>query len=81
MTTNSIAGQKWWKIGAATFLSVGLLAACGDDPDDNDLNDPVEEDVDLNVDVENEDDGVEDTNVDKEDVEDTDEEVMDKNRE
>jgi hypothetical protein len=28
MTTNSIVGQKWWKIGAAAFLSVGLLAAC-----------------------------------------------------
>ncbi|PUB16001.1 hypothetical protein C8K15_103217 [Paenisporosarcina sp. OV554] len=30
MTINSVAGQKWWKIGAAAFLSVGLLGACGD---------------------------------------------------
>ena len=78
MTTNSIAERKWGKIGAATFLSIALLAACGDDPDDNDINEPVE-DVDLNVD--NDEEGPEDTTVDKENVEDADEEVMDKNRE
>ncbi len=80
MTTNSITERKWGKIGAATFLSIALLAACGDDPDDNDINEPVE-DVDLNVDVDNDDEGPEDTTVDKENVEDADEEVMDKNRE
>ena len=64
----------------ATFLSVGILAACGDDLDDHNMNDPVEEDVDLYVDVENGDDEVEDTNLDKENVEDTDEELMDKDR-
>ncbi|GGA23486.1 hypothetical protein [Psychrobacillus lasiicapitis] len=81
MTMNLNKGHKWWKLSAATFLSVGLLAACGDDPDDNDMNDPVEEDVDLNVDVEDNDSETEDTNVDKENVEETDEEVMDKDRE
>lgn len=80
MTTNLNAGHNCWKIGAATFLSVGLLAACGDNPGDNDINDPVE-DVDLNVDIDNDDNETEDTDVDKENVEDTDEEVMDKNRE
>ena len=80
MTTNLSIGHKRWKVGAATFLSIGLLAACGDDPDDNDINEPVE-DVDLNVDVDNDDEGPEDTTVDKENVEDADEEVMDKNRE
>lgn len=46
MTTNSIAGQKWWKIGAVAFLSVGLLAACGDGENDSDVDDNLEEDVD-----------------------------------
>lgn len=45
MTTNSIARQKWWKIGAAAFLSVGLLAACGDGENDSDLDDNMKEDV------------------------------------
>lgn len=80
MTTNLNTGYKRWKIGAATFLSIALLAACGDDPDDNDMNEPVE-DVDLNVDVDNDDNETEDTNVDKENVEDADEEIMDKDRE
>ncbi|WP_161487615.1 hypothetical protein [Paenisporosarcina indica] len=43
MTTKSIAGQKWWKIGAAAFLSVGLLAACGDDTEDDVDNDVEQE--------------------------------------
>ncbi|MEK3978987.1 hypothetical protein MKY37_07780 [Psychrobacillus sp. FSL K6-2836] len=69
MATNSITGHKLWKIGTAAFLSVGLLAACGDNNDDDDLNDnPVEEDVDVNI--EN-DENVEDTDGEKEDVEDT----------
>ena len=45
MTTNSIAGRKWWKIGAAAFLSVGLLAACGDGENESDVDDNVEEEV------------------------------------
>lgn len=36
MTTNPVAGQKWWKIGAAAFLAVGLLGACGDAGNDTD---------------------------------------------
>ena len=43
MIKNSIAGQKWWKIGAAAFLSIGLLAACGDG--DDDVDDNVDEEV------------------------------------
>lgn len=43
------AGQKFWKVGAAAFLSIGLLAACGDGEDqdnmDNDMEQEVEEDV------------------------------------
>jgi len=50
MTTKSIAGQKWWKIGAAAFLSVGLLAACGDDGEDDVENDV--EDVEQEVEEE-----------------------------
>ncbi len=38
MTTNSVAGQKWWKIGAAAFLTVGLLGACGDADNDSDVD-------------------------------------------
>ncbi len=44
MTTNPVAGQKWWKIGAAAFLAVGLLGACGDAENDN-VDDDVEEEV------------------------------------
>lgn len=46
MIKKSIAGQKWWKIGAAAFLSVGLLAGCGDGENDSDVDDNIEEDVD-----------------------------------
>ena len=45
MMTNSIAGQKWWKIGAAAFLSVGLLGACGDGEDEDNMDDDVEEEI------------------------------------
>lgn len=45
MMANSNAGQKWWKIGAAAFLSVGLLAACGDGENDSNVDDNLEEDV------------------------------------
>jgi hypothetical protein len=55
MTTNSIAGQKWWKIGAAAFLSVGLLAGCGDGENESDVDDQMEEDVEQEVEEEDED--------------------------
>lgn len=55
--------KKWLKLGAAAFLSVGLLAACGDGEDDTDVdvnnppadvddgvNDGTDTDVDLDVD-------------------------------
>ncbi|QNK86620.1 DNA primase [Sporosarcina sp. resist] len=56
--------KKWLKLGAATLLSVGMLAACGDGDDDDvdvDVNEPVEDvnpedgtnrDVDLDTDDE-----------------------------
>lgn len=55
MTTNSIAGQKWWKIGAAAFLSVGLLAACGNGENESDLDDNIEEDVEQELEEEDKD--------------------------
>ncbi|WP_342599938.1 hypothetical protein MHB48_02195 [Psychrobacillus sp. FSL H8-0483] len=55
MTTNSIAGQKWWKIGAAAFLSVGLLAACGDGENESDVDDNIEQDVEQELDEEDKD--------------------------
>jgi hypothetical protein len=45
MTTNPVVGQKWWKIGAAAFLTVGLLGACGDADNDSDVEEDVEEEV------------------------------------
>ena len=51
MVRNSIAGQKWWKIGAAAFLSVGLLAACGDGEDEGD-DENMEEEVEQEVEEE-----------------------------
>ena len=44
ITTNPVAGQKWWKIRAAAFLSVGLLGACGDG-DIEDVDGEMEEEV------------------------------------
>ena len=40
------AGQKWYKVGAAAFLSIGLLAACGDGVDQDNIDDDVEQEVD-----------------------------------
>lgn len=34
---------KWMKLGAAAFLSVGMLAACGDAEDEQ----PTDEDIDV----------------------------------
>lgn len=53
--TNSIAGQKWWKIGAAAFLSVGLLAACGDGENESNVDDNVEQDLEQELDEEDKD--------------------------
>jgi hypothetical protein len=59
--------KKWLKLGAATLLSVGMLAACGDGDDDDvdvDVNHPVEDvnpddgtDSNVDVDIEDESDG------------------------
>ncbi|WOV86023.1 hypothetical protein QWT69_08620 [Sporosarcina oncorhynchi] len=49
--------KKWMKLGAATFLSVGLLAACGDGKDDVDVDVDNNPPADVDVDV---DDGVDD---------------------
>ncbi len=45
MMKKPVAGQKWWKIGAAAFLSVGLLGACGDGENDSDVDEEMEEEV------------------------------------
>jgi hypothetical protein len=45
MTMNPIPGQKWWKIGAAAFLSVGLLGACGNGDNDSEVDNEMEEEV------------------------------------
>jgi hypothetical protein len=44
MMKKPVAGQKLWKIGAAAFLSVGLLGACGDG-ENEDVDGEVEEEV------------------------------------
>ncbi|AYC30197.1 hypothetical protein [Paenisporosarcina cavernae] len=64
MKLNTIAGEKWWKIGAAAFLSVGLLAACGDGEDQDNVDeeeiqdnvDDAENEVDQEMDAEQEED-------------------------
>lgn len=38
-----MAQAKWAKLGAAAFLSVGMLAACGDAEDEQ----PADQDVDV----------------------------------
>lgn len=38
-----MAQAKWMKLGAAAFLSVGMLAACGDAEDEQ----PADEDIDV----------------------------------
>lgn len=38
-----MAQSKWVKLGAAAFLSVGMLAACGDSENEQ----PTDEDVDV----------------------------------
>ncbi|MFJ7826081.1 hypothetical protein [Psychrobacillus sp. NPDC096623] len=55
MMKNSVAGQKWWKIGAAAFLSVGLLAACGDGENESDVDDNSEEEVEQELEEEDQD--------------------------
>ncbi|MDW0115620.1 hypothetical protein QTL97_01545 [Sporosarcina thermotolerans] len=61
--------KKWLKLGAATFLSVGLLAACADGEDDTDvdINNPpadVEDGTDTNVDLDVDDGSDTDTDTD-----------------
>ena len=55
MTRNSIAGEKWWKIGAVAFLSVGLLAACGDGENESDVDDNMDEEVEQEMEEEDQD--------------------------
>lgn len=45
MMANSIAGQKWWEIGAAAFLTVGLLGACGDGDDEDNIDEDVDNEI------------------------------------
>lgn len=55
MTMKTLAEEKWWKIGAAAVLSVGLLAGCGDGKDDNNVDDNMKPDVDQHMDDDNKD--------------------------
>lgn len=55
MMKNSVAGQKWWKIGAAAFLSVGLLAACGDGENESDVDDNSEQELEQELEEEDQD--------------------------
>ncbi len=73
--------KKWLKLGAATFLSVGLLAACGDGEDDTDVDvnnppadveDGVNDGTDTNVDLDVDDGTDTDTGTDFDNDSDTD---------
>ncbi|GGA23479.1 hypothetical protein [Psychrobacillus lasiicapitis] len=55
MTTNSIAERKWWKVGAATFLSIAFLAACGDGENESDVDDTIDEEIEQDIEEENKD--------------------------
>jgi len=74
--------KKWLKLGAATILSVGMLAACGDGEDDVDVdvNDPVEDvnpsdGTDTDVDADTDDGTDADVDVDTDDGTDADVDV------
>lgn len=74
--------KKWLKLGVATILSVGMLAACGDGEDDVDVdvNNPVEDvdpndGTDTNVDVDTDDGTDADVDVDTDDGTDADVDV------
>ncbi len=80
MKTEILKNKKWLKVGAAAFMSVTMLAACGDGEDDDvDLitppedvneNDGTESDVDVDMEVPNEDEQNQDTEQDpKQDTE------------
>ncbi|XKH50281.1 hypothetical protein LG275_11850 [Chryseomicrobium palamuruense] len=43
------AGQKWFKVGAAAFLSLGLLTACGDGVDQDNIDDGTEQEIEEDV--------------------------------
>lgn len=64
-----VAGQKWYKVGAAAFLSLGLLTACGDGVDQDNIDDGTEQEIeeDMNDAEDNMDDNMDDT--DEEDSE------------
>lgn len=71
-----ITDKKWLKLGAATFLSVGLLAACADGEDDTDVDvnnppadveDGVDDGTDTNVDLDVDDDTDTGTDTDTDD--------------
>ena len=47
--------KKWWKLGLAAFLSVGLLAGCGDGENEPDVDDQMEEDVEKKLEEEDKD--------------------------
>jgi hypothetical protein len=51
----TLVEEKWWKIGAAAVLSVGLLAGCGDGKDDSNVDDNMKPDVDQHLDDDNND--------------------------
>lgn len=40
-----VAGQKWYKVGAAAFLSLSLLTACGDGVDQDNIDDGTEQEI------------------------------------
>jgi hypothetical protein len=51
----TLVEEKCWKIGAAAVLSMGLLAGCGDDKDNSNVDDNMKPDVDQHLDEENND--------------------------
>ena len=55
MAKNAIERKKWWKLGLAAFLSVGLLAGCGDGENESDVDDQMEEDVEKKLEEEDKD--------------------------
>ena len=70
------AGQKWFKVGAAAFLSLGLLTACGDGVDQDNIDDGTEQEIEEDVndtgdEVESEMDDAEDNMDDMDEEEDS----------
>ncbi|HSI65773.1 MAG TPA: hypothetical protein VK947_00020 [Planococcus sp. (in: firmicutes)] len=44
--------NKWLKLGAASFLSLGMLAACGDNEDQPEVDIDTDMDTEMNTDEE-----------------------------